>query len=224
VATAQLARGYAVASIDYQLATPGGSGSFPGAVYDVKTAVRFLKAHADTWSLDPTRVILMGSSAGGHLAALSGASADQLEPDFTGPLADVNSWVVAIVDIVGPTDLTRFASTRHPWAAPLTADFLGCPIRNDRAACPAKLLRTASVAPYLSAASPPIFMAYGTADNLVVPFTQGAPLARAWVHVHHGDPHSADYEVISGGGHNIGAAQIDMNDLDQFLDHAVGRP
>jgi acetyl esterase/lipase len=224
VAAHQLARGYAVASIDYQLATPRGSGSFPGAVYDVKTAVRFLKAHAGTWSLDPTRVILMGTSAGGHLAALSGASADQLEPDFTGPLADVNSRVVAIVDIVGPTDLTRFATTPHPWAAPLTADFLGCPVRNDRAACSAKLLRMASVAPYISTASPPIFMAYGTADNLVVPSTQGAPLARAWVHVHHGDPHSTDYEVVPGGGHNIGAGQIDMGDLDQFLDHAVGRP
>jgi acetyl esterase/lipase len=223
VATAQLARGYAVASIDYQLATPGRSGSFPGAVYDVKTAVRFLKAHARTWGLDPTRVILMGSSAGGHLAALSGASADQLEPDFTGSLADVDSTVVAIVDIVGPTDLTQFANTRHPWAAPLTAAFLGCPIRNDQAACPPKLLRMASVAPYINAASAPIFMAYGTADSLVVPSTQGAPLARAWIQAHHGDPHSADYEVVPGGGHNIGAGQIDMSDLEKFLDHAVGR-
>jgi acetyl esterase/lipase len=224
VANAQLARGYAIASIDYQLATPGGSGSFPGAVYDVKTAVRFLKAHASTWTLNPTQVILMGSSAGGHLAALSGASGDQLEPDLTGPLADVDSRVVAIVDIVGPTDLAQFATTRHPWAAPLTADFLGCPIHNDRAACPSKLLHMASVAPYISAASPPIFMAYGTADNLVVPSTQGAPLARAWIQAHHGDPHSADYEVVPGGGHNnIGAGQIDMSDLDQFLDHAVGR-
>jgi acetyl esterase/lipase len=223
-AAAQLARGYAVASVDYQLATPRGHGSFPGAVYDVKRAVRFLKAHADTWSLDPSRIILMGTSAGGHLAALSGASANQLQPGFTGPLADVNSTVVAIVDIVGPTDLTQFAMTQHPWAAPLTADFLGCPLRNDRAVCPARFLRMASVAPYISAAGPPIFMAYGTADTLVVPSTQGAPLARAWVHVHRGDPHSVDYDVVTGGGHNIGAGQIDMPDLDQFLDHAVGRP
>jgi acetyl esterase/lipase len=224
VAVAQLARGYAVASVDYRLATPAGGGSFPAAVYDVKRAIRFLKARADTWGLDPTRVILMGSSAGGHLAALSGASVGQLEPDLTGPLAAVDSRVDAIVDIVGPTDLTQFATTPHPWAAPLTAEFLGCPMRNGRAACPAGLLRMASVKPYLSAASPPIFMAYGAADSLVVPSTQGAPLARAWVQVHHGDPRSAEYEVIPGGGHNIGAGQIDMSDVDHFLDHAVGRP
>jgi hypothetical protein len=224
VATAQLARGYAVASVDYQLATPGEAGSFPAAVYDVKRAVRFLKVRAGSWGLDPNRVILMGSSAGGHLAALSGASAGQLEPNFTGPLAGVDSKVVAIVDIVGPTDLTQFWTTPHPWAAPLTADFLGCPIRNGRAACSSKLLRMASVAPYISAASPPIFMAYGAVDNLVVPSTQGAPLARAWVQVHHGDPRSAVYEVVRGGGHNIGVGQIDMSDLDRFLDHAAGRP
>jgi acetyl esterase/lipase len=224
VAAAQVARGYAVASVDYRLATPGGGGSFPAAVYDVKRAIRFLKARAGAWGLDPTRVILMGSSAGGHLAALSGASVGQLEPNFTGALAGVDSSVVAVVDIVGPTDLTRFSTTPHPWAAPLTDEFLGCPIRNGPAACPPKLLRMASVATYISAASPPIFLAYGAADNLVVPSTQGAPLARAWTQVHHGDPRSAIYEVVPGGGHNIGIGQIDMRDLDQFLDHAVARP
>jgi hypothetical protein len=223
-ATAQLARGYAVASIDYRLATPGVVGSFPGAIDDVKRAIRFLKGHAGTWGLDPTRVVLMGASAGGYLAAISGAAVGQLEPEFTGPLAGVDSGVVAIVDIVGPTDLTQFSVTPHPWAAPLTADFLGCRLRNGRAACPPELLRTASVAPYVSTASPPIFMAYGATDNLVVPSTQGAPLARAWVHAHHGDARWAVYEVVRGGGHNIGAGQIDMHDLDQFLDHAVGGP
>jgi acetyl esterase/lipase len=224
VGMAQVARGYAIASVDYQLATPGGGGSFPAALYDVKRAVRFLKAGAENWGLDPARIILMGSSAGGHLAALSAASDGRLEPDLTGPLAAVDSTVIAIVDIVGISDLTTFSTTPHPWAAPFTADFLGCPIRNGQAACPARLLRAASVAPYVSAASPPIFMAYGAVDNLVVPSTQGAPLAHAWAESHHGDPRSAVYEVVPGAGHNIGAAQIDMIDLDHFLDRAVGRP
>jgi acetyl esterase/lipase len=222
VAAAQVARGYAVASIDYQLATPGGRGSFPAVVFDVKRAIRFLKATAQNWDLDPARMILMGTSAGGHLAALSAASVGQLEPDLTGRLAAVNSQVVAVVDIVGITDLSTFSTTPHPWAAPLTAAFLGCQLRAGQAECSTTLLRAASVAPYLSAASPPIFMAYGAADNLVVPSTQGAPLARAWVEAHHGDPRSAVYEVVPGGGHNIGVAQIDMTRLDTFLDHAAG--
>lgn len=223
VAAAQVTRGYAVASVDYRLATPGGPGSFPAAVYDVKRAVRFLKAGAKKWDLDPARMVLMGTSAGGHLAALSGASVGQLEPDLTGPLAGVDSRVVAVVDIVGITDLTTFSTTPHPWAAPLTAAFLGCPLRDGEAVCSTKLLRAASVAPYLSPKSPPIFMAYGAADNLVVPSTQGAPLAEAWVQSHRGDPRSAVYEVVPAAGHNIGVAQIDMSKLDTFLDHAVGQ-
>jgi acetyl esterase/lipase len=224
VAAAQVARGYAVASIDYQLANPGGRGSFPAAVYDVKRAIRFLKAGAEKWGLDPARMVLMGTSAGGHLAALSAASVGQLEPGLIGPLAGVDSRVVAVVDIVGITDLATFSTTPHPWAAPLTAAFIGCPLRAGRAACSMKLLRAASVAPYLSPNSPPIFMAYGAADNLVVPSTQGAPLAQAWVRAHHGDPRSAVYEVVPGVGHNLGAAQVDTSELDNFLDHAVGEP
>jgi acetyl esterase/lipase len=223
VATAQVERGYAVASVDYRLATPEGDGSFPAAVYDVKRAIRFLKVRAANWDLDPARMILMGSSAGGHLAALSGASAGRLEPDLSGSLATVDSSVVAIVDMVGITDLTTFSLTPHPWAAPLTADFLGCPIRDNRVSCSSSRLRMASVATYVTAQSPPIFLVYGAADNLVVPATQGAPLARSWVRAHHGDPGSTVYEVIPGGGHNIGVGQIDMRDLDHFLDHAVGR-
>jgi acetyl esterase/lipase len=224
VAAAQVARGYAVASLDYRLAAPGGAGSFPAAVYDVKRAIRFLKVGAEPWGLDPARMVLMGASAGGHLAALSAVSVGQLEPNLSGLLAAVDSSVVAIVDIVGITDLTTFSLTPHPWAAPLTADFLGCPMRDGRAACSPSRLRMASVATYLSARSPPVFMAYGAADNLVVPATQGAPLARAWIQAHHGDPRSAIYEVVPGGAHNIGVGQIDMIDLNHFLDQAVGRP
>jgi acetyl esterase/lipase len=224
-ALAQLPRGYAIASVDYQLATPGGNGSFPGAVYDVKRAIRFLKAGAERWGLDPSRIILMGTSAGGHLAALSAASASvgRLEPHVTGPLAAVDSRVAAVVDIVGITDLATFSVAPHPWAAPLTAEFLGCPMRNGRAECPSTRLRAASVAPYVTSATPPIFMAYGAKDNLVVPATQGAPLVHAWVQAHHGDPGSAVYEVVPGGGHNIGNGQVDMRDLDHFLDQAAGR-
>ena len=76
-ALVQVARGFAVASIDYQLAAADADGraipSFPAAVWDVKRAVRFLKANAGAWSLDPGRIVLMGASAGGHLAAMVGA-------------------------------------------------------------------------------------------------------------------------------------------------------
>jgi acetyl esterase/lipase len=223
-AAAQVARGFAVASIDYQLATPIGGGSFPGAVYDVKRAIRFLKANAAGWGLDPGRVIVMGASAGGHLAALAGASAGQLEPDLAGPLAAVDSSVRAIVDLVGITDLATFVITPHPWAGPLTAGFLGCPLVSGHALCPPDVLRRASVATYVTGAAPPIFMAYGGDDTLVVPATQGAPLAAIWARAHDGDPQSVSYEVVPGAGHNLTGAQLDMTALDGFLDHAITGP
>jgi acetyl esterase/lipase len=219
-AAAQVARGFAVASVDYQLATPG-FGSFPGAVFDVKRAIRFLKANAPDWGLDPTRVIVMGASAGGHLAALVGASAGRLEPDVAGALAAVDSSVTAVVDLAGITDLASFATTPHPWAAPLTAAFLGCPLVAARAVCSPELLRRASVATYVTGKAPPIFMAYGGDDTLVAAATQGAPLATIWAQAHDGDPQSVTYEVVAHTGHNLTAAQLDMTVLDAFLDRIV---
>jgi len=221
-ALAQVARGYAVVSVDYQLAVAGGAGTFPNAVYDVKRAIRFLKANARTWGLDASRVIVMGASAGGYLAALTGASAGSLEPALTGPLATVDSSVIAIVDVVGITDLATFATTPHPWAVPLTDAFLGCPKAGGASGCTPEQLREASVAPYVGPGSPPIFMAYGANDTLVVPASQGEPLARTWAAAHPGDTHAVVYDLVPAAGHNLSVAQIEMPALDGFLDRAAG--
>ena len=84
-------RGYAVASIEYRLSyipddvTPiygpsenvnGPRGKFPDQIVDVKAAIRWLRAHADEYNLDPSRVATWGSSAGGHLAVLAGTMGD----------------------------------------------------------------------------------------------------------------------------------------------------
>ena len=221
VALAQIVRGYAVASVDYDLASAGNE-SFPQAIYDVKRAIRFLKASAAQWGLDPNRVIVMGESAGGHLATLTGASTGRLEPEVTGPLASVDSSVVAVVDIVGITDLATFVKTPHPWAVPLTDAFLGCPTINGRSGCTPAQLRAASVAPYVGPGSPPIFMGYGGRDTLVVPATQGQPLAAVWAAAHPGDPHAVAYDLVADSGHNLSSADLDVSALDQFLDRAVG--
>lgn len=228
IAAAQLARGYAVASVEYRLATTSPTGtpiaSFPGAIWDVKTAIRFLKASARTLDLDPERIVLMGSSAGGHLASFVGATAGTFEPpNLPAALRKVDSTVAAVVDIVGPTDLTTFERTQHPWAAGLTASFLGCPAPTPGAVltCSEKALRTASVAPYLDPSDPPIYLAYGAEDTLVVPATQGAPLADAWVRAHRGNTAMASYHVVAGGGHNLTPAEVDPT-LDTWLDTHAG--
>ncbi len=227
VAMAQVSRGYAVASVDYQLATttPSGQrvGSFPGAVWDVDRAIAFLSAGAVAWGLDPSHVILMGSSAGGHLAALAGASRGRLEPDSLRLGLPVTSSVAAVIDLSGITDVASFESTDHPWAAPLTADFLGCPLATlHHPTCPEDALRRASVASYVDSSSPPIFMAYGGLDTLVVAATQGRPLADLWVRAHAGKASSAVYDLIPNAGHNLSVGDINMRSLDEFLDRAIG--
>jgi acetyl esterase/lipase len=81
--------GYALFSIDYRL---GKAGIFPGSAYDVKSAVQFVRAKAADLGVDPTRIGLMGDSAGGHLAALVGLAPDQFTAEYRG---DANLTVKA---------------------------------------------------------------------------------------------------------------------------------
>jgi acetyl esterase/lipase len=72
--------GYAVFAISYRLSKPGAK-TFPGAVYDVKAAVQFVRANAARFGIDADRIGLMGDSAGAHLAALVALAGD--EPLFS---------------------------------------------------------------------------------------------------------------------------------------------
>lgn len=96
-------RGVAVASIGYRLS---GQAIFPAQIHDCKGAIRYLRAHAAEFNIDPARVVAWGSSAGGHLAALVATSGNEpaLEGDTGGNLG-YSSAVMAAVDYFGPTDL-----------------------------------------------------------------------------------------------------------------------
>jgi len=94
--------GYIAVSIDYRLAPDN---RFPAQIEDAKCAVRFLRANAEKYHLDPKKVGVFGSSAGGHLAALVGV-ADQSAGFDKGEYLNQSSRVQAVVDIYGPTDLS----------------------------------------------------------------------------------------------------------------------
>jgi acetyl esterase/lipase len=228
VLLAQVGRGYALASLGYLLATVTADGqpvaAFPGAVWDVKRGIRFLKANAAQWNLDPARVVVAGGSAGGYLAAFAGATAGLFEPPELRPTSNRlrDSSVIAIVDIVGPTNLASFEHTDNAWAAPLASAFLGCatPSETQPFTCSADILDTASVWPYVDRADPPIFMGYGADDGLVVPATQGEPLARAWTVEHHGEPGSVVYDVVPGAGHTL-PLDGTMIPISNFLDRTT---
>jgi acetyl esterase/lipase len=98
--------GFVVASIDYGTVPQGAR--FVDGIADVRAAVRFLRANAEQFSIDPASVSLWGESAGGFLAAMTALTDG--DPGFDqGPYLDRSSSVDAVVDFFGATDLTRLA-------------------------------------------------------------------------------------------------------------------
>ncbi len=96
--------GYAVISVDYRLAPQV---TFPEFIFDVKTAVRWARAHAGEYAFDPEHFGMIGDSAGGHITLMVGFTANR--PEYEGEQygwAGCSSAVQAICDMYGPTDLS----------------------------------------------------------------------------------------------------------------------
>ncbi len=93
---------YAVASINYRRTT---TAPFPAQIEDCKAAVRWLRANASIYHLDPDHIGVWGYSAGGHLAALLGTSGGVPELEGSGDNMQYSSQVQAVCDVGGPADL-----------------------------------------------------------------------------------------------------------------------
>ena len=103
-----LSLGYAVASIGYRLS---GDAIWPAQIEDCKAAVRWLRANARTYGIDPDRFAAWGASAGGHLAAMLGTAGGVKEFEV-GENLNVSSRVQAVVDYFGPTDFLQMDAHR----------------------------------------------------------------------------------------------------------------
>lgn len=91
--------GYVVASMYYRSSSEG---KFPAQIEDVKTAVRFLRAHAEQYEIDPECIGVFGRSAGGHLAALAAMNTDDhITQEWNG----YSSNVQACCDLFGPVNV-----------------------------------------------------------------------------------------------------------------------
>lgn len=91
--------GYVVASMYYRSSAQG---HFPDQLIDVKTAIRFLRANAEKYEIDPERIGVFGRSAGGHLAAFAAMNLDAYEE---GEWEGYSSKVQACCDMFGPVDI-----------------------------------------------------------------------------------------------------------------------
>jgi acetyl esterase/lipase len=97
-------RGYVAATVTYRLAPKF---PYPAAVQDVKAAVRWLRANAATYSIDPDRIGVTGDSAGGHLAQFLGVTGGVPEFEGDGGNPGVSSRVSCVVNWYGPSDFTK---------------------------------------------------------------------------------------------------------------------
>lgn len=173
------AEGFLVASVNYRLAP---AHPFPAQIEDVACAVRFLRAHAATFNLDPARVGAMGSSAGGHLVGLLGTS-DPSSGWAVGEYLEQSGRVQAVADFFGPADLTV------PFAGNLVSNnaiFGGVD--------PAE----ASPVTHATPDDPPFLLVHGRNDTLV-PLSQSELLLAALQE--QGVP--AELLVVENAGHGL---------------------
>jgi acetyl esterase/lipase len=211
----QATRGYVVASINYRLS---GLASHPAQIHDCKAAIRWLRLHAAEYRIDPARVGVWGSSAGGHLAALVGTSGDVAVLEGA-ESPGASSRVSAVVDWYGPSDLPNMQAQGlpcggdHSSAASPEGRMVGCALT----ACLEKA-REASPITWVSPDDPPFHIVHGTSDCTVPPLqseTFHAALVGAGV--------DSSLTLIPGAGH--GGPQFSdatrLPPLEAFLDRAV---
>jgi acetyl esterase/lipase len=147
-------RGYVMAAVNYRLAPKY---AFPAQIEDVKCAVRYLRANAAKYYIDPKRIGAIGGSAGGHLVALLGTSEKDAGWD-SGENSDQSSRVQAVVDMFGPSDLKLMeaGSSRRYALMIFNASSLDDP-----------LLQTYSPTTYVTPDDPPFLILHGDHDEIV---------------------------------------------------------
>jgi acetyl esterase/lipase len=194
---ALLKEGFALASINYRLSKEA---IFPAQIQDCKAAIRFLRAKAREYGIDPARIGVFGSSAGGHLVALLGVAADEKEWEV-GEYLDQSSKVQAVCDWFGPTNLLTMAAqsrsdSRIDHDAPDSPEsqLIGATVPKS----PEKA-NAASPQSYISPDDAPMLIVHGDVDP-VVPVQQSetfhAALEKAGV--------KSTLHIVKGGGHGQG--------------------
>jgi len=180
-------KGYAVASINYRLSQHA---VFPAQIQDCKTAIRWLRANAAKYDLDPEHVGVWGASAGGHLVALLGLTAGIKEFEGNGGNLDQSSRVQAVIDCCGPSDLTKMGALGDRPGS-YAALLIGGPAPQNL-----EKARRASPLSYVAKDVAPFLIIHGDKDTLL-PLAQSEMLAAALQKV----GAEVTFQVVKGGGH-----------------------
>ena len=206
--------GYAVAHVGYRFSQVA---KWPAQMHDCKAAVRWLRANAVQYHLDPKRFAAWGSSAGGHLVAVLGTSGGV--PELEGASNDVkaSSSVQAVVDWFGPSDFLQMSKFRssiaHDEAKSPESQLIGGPIQENKEAA-----AKANPITYVGRAEAPapFLIMHGTRDDLV-PFNQSELLNEA-LKAARAD---VTFRPVNGAGHGFGGEQ-NIAPVREFLTRVLG--
>src|SRR5579863_1014582 len=190
--------GYVCATADYRLAP---AAPFPAAVYDVKAAVRYLRANAEQLGIDPDKIGVMGGSAGGHLALFLGVTGNVPEFEGDGPNREQSSRVAVVVDYYGPSDLTK-SYGRSVDAAEVLPLFLGGDLAHARA-----MHLRASPLNWVTPDAAPTLAIQGTKDRYVN-YEQSVGIVERLL----GAGVEAELESIEGADHGFKGADTERAD------------
>jgi acetyl esterase/lipase len=191
-------RGYVAVTVTYRLAPKY---PFPAAIYDVKAGVRWLRANAGKYHIDPERIGVTGGSAGGHLAQFLGVTGDvqMFEGDEGNP--EQSSKVACVVNFYGPSDFTK-SYGKSVDAAEVLPLFLGGNLEQAR-----QKHIIASPLYWVTPNSAPTLCVHGTKDNYVA-YEQAVwmvdKLLNAGV--------EAELITMQGAGHGFGGKDAEAAD------------
>jgi len=201
---------YVGASIGYRLS---GEAIWPAQIHDCKAAIRWLRANAAKYRIDPERIGVWGSSAGGHLVNMLGTSGDvkELEGECGSP--EASSRVQCVVPFCGPANFLatrRFEGGRSPSAVDL---LLGGKLDDKQ-----ELAKQASPITYVTKDDPPFLIVHGTADN-TVPFEQAEMFSEALKKA------GVDVTLVKvlGGSHAVGGEEVMQRVQAFFEKHLRGQ-
>jgi acetyl esterase/lipase len=176
-------RGYIGVAIEYRLSKEA---KFPAQIEDVKCAIRFLRAHAKQYNIDPGRIGVFGESAGGHLASLAGTSGGIAALEGTGGWKGYSSRVQAVCNWSGPVYFAPDTATNNA-----IYNLLGGTSSNKQS-----LAKMASPLTYITDDDPPFLIFHGTADEVVKP-EQSDSLYKSLIKA----KRVATLKLFEGGGH-----------------------
>src|SRR5215831_20676372 len=153
-------RGYVAATVSYRLVP---SARFPAQIEDCKAAVRWLRANADKYHINPDRIGAIGPSAGAHLSCLLGVTDKKDGLEGSGGNPEFSSRVQAVVSFFGRTDFTK-----KTWSKELE-EIIFVPLIGASFDDKPELYKKVSPIAYVSHTSPPFLLFHGAEDKLVPP-------------------------------------------------------